>query len=126
MDFTNTKQKGTFAEAQCIAKMYKLGYEVSLPVGDRMSYDLIVDTGESLKKVQCKYAGKYERDGHVVDLRRTGGNKSGSVTKKYEETAFDLLYVLTEEGNEYLIDWADVSSAIYLKLDSSKYSKYKI
>jgi len=50
MKFINSKHKGSYAVAQCVSKMYEIGYEVLFPLGDRMPYDLVIDDGNSLKK----------------------------------------------------------------------------
>ena len=68
----NTKQKGTLAVAQCIAKLSTLGYEISLPLGDRKPYDLIFDDGNKLNKVQVKYSGKGSNGKYSAYLRITG------------------------------------------------------
>ena len=60
----NSKQKGSIAVAQCIAKLYKLGYEVLLPIGDRNPYDLVFDDGKKLFKVQVKFAGMTSKGNH--------------------------------------------------------------
>ena len=80
----NSKQKGSLAVAQCIAKLYSLGYEVLLPIGDRKPYDLVFDDGKKLSKVQVKYAGFTSRGKCVAGLRITGGNQSYNYAKKYD------------------------------------------
>jgi hypothetical protein len=120
----NSKQKGSLAVSQCIAKMYEFGYEVLLPVGDRRPYDLVVDTEEGLSKVQCKFAG-FGRDGkYRAYLRITGGNQSFHTAKKYTDDAFDLLYVYTEDGRHFLFDWKDVTCRNTLNVDSPKYRQF--
>lgn len=126
MEFNNSKHKGSYAVAQCVAKMYEKGYEVLFPLGDRMPYDLVIDDGKTLRKVQCKYAGFYERDGHVAELRTTGGNQSFNTAKKYTDSCFDLLYILTKSGKHYLIEWNDITCRSVIKVDSSKYKKFEI
>jgi len=127
MDFINTKHKGDFAVAQCVAKLYSKGYEVLFPLGDRKLYDLVVDDGTTLKKVQCKYAGfSVSEKGHVVELRTTGGNKSRNSYTKYTDEAFDLLYVYTASGKQYLINWKEITCRSSLNVDYDKYSKFEI
>jgi len=79
-----------------------------------------------LKKIQCKYAGFYKRDGHVADLRTTGGNQSFNTAKKYLDDSFDLLYILTENGKHYLLDWKEITCRSIIRIDSGKYDKFKI
>jgi hypothetical protein len=52
----NTKQVGEISEAVFIATALRCGFSVSKPFGDNQPYDLIVDNGEQLVKVQTKTA----------------------------------------------------------------------
>ena len=93
-----TQRKGDTAVAQAIASFTKIGYDVSLPLTESASYDLIVDTVEGLKRVQVKYTSTGE-----VDLRRIHSNSKGYVVKKSKENTYDWLYILEENGKEHLI-----------------------
>ena len=50
----NFKQQGNIGMAYAIAYYTKLGYVVSIPLTDSQDYDLIIDTGIKLLKVQVK------------------------------------------------------------------------
>jgi len=93
-----TQKKGDTAVAQAVASFTKLGYDVSLPLTESASYDLIVDTGQELKRVQVRYTSTGE-----VDLRRIHSNSKGYVIKKTKENTYDWLYILNNEDKEYLI-----------------------
>lgn len=75
-----------------------MGHDVSIPMTESAAYDLIVDTGESLARVQVRYS----TDG-VVGLRRIHSNSQGYVVKMPRANAYDWLYVLRGDGREYLI-----------------------
>lgn len=122
----NSKHKGSLAVAQCIAKLYQLGYEVLLPIGDRNSYDLAFDDGKKLYKVQVKFAGKRSRGTHRAGLRITGGNQSYNYAKKYKNDSFDYLFVYSEEGKSYLISWSEIPIRNEITIDDKKYVKYLI
>ena len=125
-DAMNSKQKGSIAVAQCIAKLYKLGFEVLLPIGDRNPYDLVFDDGKKLNKVQVKFAGKRSRGGYRAGLRVTGGNQSFNYAKKYNKDAFDYLFVYSEDGRSYLIEWNDIEIRNEIKIDYQVYKKYLV
>ncbi len=93
-----TQRKGDIAVSQAIASFTKLGYDVSLPITESAAYDLIVDTAQTLKRVQICYIS-----GDDVDLRRIHSNSKGYVIKKSKENSYDWLYVLKSTGEEYLI-----------------------
>ncbi|MEK9171970.1 MAG: group I intron-associated PD-(D/E)XK endonuclease [Patescibacteria group bacterium] len=94
----HTQRKGDTAVAQAIATFTKIGYDVSLPITESASYDLIVDDSGILRKVQVRYSGDGE-----VDLRRIHSNSNGYVIKKTGDGAYDWLYVLYPNKGEYLI-----------------------
>ena len=92
-----TQRKGDTATTQAIASFTRLGWDVALPVTESAAYDLIVDNGR-LHRVQCKYSA----DRHV-DLRRIHSNATGLVVKRIAAHAYDWLYVLRPDGEEYLV-----------------------
>jgi len=93
-----TQRKGDIAVSQAIAIFTKMGYDVSLPITESASYDLIVDTGKKLNRVQVRYSSVKE-----VSLRRIHSNSKGYVVKKTKPDAYDWLYIFKNTGEEYLI-----------------------
>ena len=75
-----------------------MGYDVSLPMTESASYDLIVDTKKSLKKVQVRYSSVKQ-----IPLRRIHSNSNGCVVKKTKPNAYDWLYIFKSNGEEYVI-----------------------
>ena len=49
-----SKIKGDSNEIKCILAFIQLGWKVSIPYGEDSRYDLIVDRGNDLIRVQCK------------------------------------------------------------------------
>jgi PD-(D/E)XK endonuclease len=94
-----TQRKGDIAVARAAYTFMLLGHDVSRPLTESARYDLIVDTGTSLFRVQVRYCGP----GRDVPLRRIHSNSQGYVVKKTEAGAYDWLYVLTGDGREYLV-----------------------
>jgi hypothetical protein len=122
----NSKQKGSIAVAKCISKLYSLGYEVLLPVGDRNPYDLVFDDGKRLFKVQVKFAGKTSKGKYRAGLRVTGGNQSYNYAKKYTDSDFDYLFIYTADNRKYLIKWNEIDVRNEITIDDKKYQKYLI
>ena len=77
-----------------------MGYDVSIPLTESAAYDLVVDDGHQLARVQCKFANDRRRQ---VDLRRIHSNSSGYVVKRAIQGSYDWLYVLDGGGAEYVI-----------------------
>ena len=67
-----------------------MGYDVSIPLTESAAYDLVVDDGHRLARVQCKFGDRR----HEVDLRRIHSNSTGYVVKRTAEGAYDWLFVL--------------------------------
>src|SRR4051794_23921928 len=93
-----TQRKGDIATARAVATFTARGWDVSIPLTESAAYDLVVDDGEGLKRVQCKFASARE-----VDLRRIHSNATGFVIKRVARDAYDWLFVLRPDGSEYLI-----------------------
>ena len=55
---TDRNYQGCYAEVLFSAECTKLGYIVSKPMLDSSPYDVIVDTGEGLFKVQVKFTSQ--------------------------------------------------------------------
>ncbi len=94
----NTQRKGDIAVAQSIASFTKFGWDVSIPLTESAAYDLIVDNGEIRARVQVRFTSSDE-----VDLRRIHSNSTGYIVKKTRADAYDWIYVLKSNGEEYLI-----------------------
>lgn len=122
----NTKARGDIAVGQAISYFISQGYEVCLPIGDKRDYDFVVEKAGQLEKVQVKFAGLYKSGECKIGLRITGGNQSYTYSKKYDDTAFDWLFVHSEKGNQYLIPWKDIKIRNEITIEHPKYQKYKI
>jgi hypothetical protein len=93
-----TQRKGDIAVSQAIATFTKLGYDVSLPLTESAAYDVLVDTGTNIVRIQVRFTST-----DAVDLRRIHSNSNGYVVKKSKANSYDWLYILTANGKEYLI-----------------------
>lgn len=93
-----THRKGDIATSQALATFTAFGYDVSVPFTESAPYDLIVDTGLGLHRVQCKFCST-----GIVGLRRVHSNAQGYVVKESSLDSYDWLYVYSPDGDEYLI-----------------------
>lgn len=78
-----------------------MGFDVSIPLTESAAYDLVVDNGHGLVRVQCKFSSNAQKE---VDLRRIHSNSGGYVVKRAAEGSYDWLYVLDGQGREYLLE----------------------
>ena len=88
-----TQRKGDIATTRAIASFTALGFDVSIPVTESAAYALVVDDGNALQRVQCKFSSARE-----VDLRQVHSNSAGYVVKRVKANAYDWLYVLRPDG----------------------------
>lgn len=68
-----SKMKGDVAEAMIAARLMQKGLAVLKPFGDNLRYDLAVDDGQRILRVQCKYATY--KDGSVKFSTCSGRDK---------------------------------------------------
>lgn len=93
----NTKKQGDVGLGKAISFYTGLGWTVSLPLTDSQDYDLIVDTGEKLERVQVKTTKNRE-----FPLRVMGGNRSWSgVVKKFDNSKVERLFLYRLNGECY-------------------------
>jgi hypothetical protein len=100
----NPREQGLLGLTDAIHWFGANGYSISLPLIDAQPYDLIVDDGDRLQRVQVKtttYRSPYGI--YVVSLATRGGNQSFHTSKPFDPGAAELLYVLTDSDERYLI-----------------------
>lgn len=88
------KQRGEMAEAAFLAKAAGLGFGVAKPWGESSRYDLIVDNGRRLLRVQVKSAHRAgEHGGYTFHAH-------GNSARVYQPSEIDLLvaYVVPEQA----------------------------
>ena len=134
---TNTKQ-GDIGEARAIYEYTKMGYVVARTIFDSAKYDLILDDGVSLKRVQVKttrckkkYTNKkWNATGYNVLLGTTGGNRKINTYRNRNDDDYDILFVLTEEGRCWSIPVNELGAVTTTVVGASgrcaKYMEYEL
>lgn len=123
----NSKKQGDIGMCYAMAYYAKLGWTVSVPVTDSQDYDLVVDNGTRLFKVQVKTTKSISPSGnYVVNLRTMGGNRSGAGKyKDFSENSSDLLFALTDSGDCYSIPKSEISAVNAVAL-RERYLPYRV
>jgi len=114
----STKQVGGGSEAVVLAELVNRGYSVAIPFGDNDPYDLLVDAGIELYRVQVK-TGWLER-GRVRFKTGSKTTRDGEPTiEDYAEGEVDAFAVRCEElGTLYWVPFAEVGSkSTYLRVE---------
>lgn len=121
----NTKKQGDVGLAAAIYYFTSNNYVVSVPLTDSQDYDLIVDDGTKISRVQAKTTSyKNESGNYFVSLTIKGGNRTSiGKIKLFNKSKVDLLYILTENKEEYIIPVLELpKSSVTL---CEKYLKFK-
>src|SRR3954465_11096073 len=87
------KLKGDTAELAVALELRRRGYRICFPDGEDSDYDLVVDRGDRLERVQVKYT---ESDGCIVVVRcgsHSLTNGRVKQTKRYTAAMIDWLAV---------------------------------
>lgn len=120
------KVQGNIGEAAAILYFARLGYIVSKPLFENTPYDLIVDNGEGLQRVQVKTSNSLRKGNFRVELRTKGGNTSwNGVVKCVNSEQCDLLFVYCEDQAQYLIPVAVIDGRTMVTLGPA-YAEYKV
>ncbi len=120
-----TLLKGKITELECELWFLKNGFLVSIPEVP-YQYDMLVDTGGDILKIQVKTSHLNE-DGTalVFNLCSVTHNKQGYTRRIYDKNAVD--YFMTEhEGNFYLVPFEECGNrAKTLRLIPTKSGQIK-
>jgi hypothetical protein len=115
----NPRDQGLIGVTDALAWFGSQGWAVAIPLIDNQPYDLVVDDGSALHRVQVKTTTQRSRYGRfVVQLETTGGNQSFHTRKAFDASRCDLLYVLTDDRDRYLIPTTAITARSSLTLGS--------
>jgi hypothetical protein len=123
----NSKAQGDIGLAIAIAWFAQNGYRVSIPLTDSQDYDLVVEYEGHFHGVQVKTTyHRRETGNYLLNLRVTGGNRSGTGRIKYfNPDVVDYLFVVTDMGEKYFIPSSAISARNAISL-CDKYAEYRV
>ena len=98
------KVKGEIGESMILAELISKGMFVSIPFGENQRYDMIIDNGTRLFKVQCKTAWFKKNKKDVLIFQTTSCWKGGR--QNYIDE-IDLFAVYSEETKKVYIIFID-------------------
>jgi hypothetical protein len=114
----DTNSKGAYAEYMFACECLKHGFYPSFPILDSSVYDVLVDTGSNIIKVQVKYTAKVPSDRNSVQVPIMNGNKVN-----YTLEFVDYFAIYSEYFSGFFII-KNTGSIQGLRLNSKKGSKY--
>ena len=117
-------KQGNIGVARAIDYYVTKGYSVSIPMNDTQSYDLIVDDNIKLYRVSVKTTSyKAPSGNYSVQLKNSGGSSGKSVIRNFDKSSCDILFVLCDNNDIYIIPIEDVDahSSLTLTEERKKY-----
>jgi len=102
------KTKGELSEAKVLSRLMELGDTVLTPFGENCDYDLVIDDGVELRRVQVK-TGRMEDGKVVASLSRTRVNSKGSTRKNYDDGSIDAFVIYCHDNDAAY--WVDLEDA---------------
>jgi hypothetical protein len=89
----NSKKKGNIGIAEAILYFTRLGYVVALPLTDSQSYDLIIDDGVGLKRIQAKFSSYTG-----IELRTISNVRGKKLDiRKFDKIKSDFVFIVCQE-----------------------------
>lgn len=124
---TRTKQ-GDIGEARAIYEYTRLGYGVSRTLFDSCRYDLIIDDGSTLQRVQVKTTGRVvDSGGFAVQIVTTGGNRKVNTKRKREDTDYDILFVMTATNRCWSIPVSTLNGAnVCIVVGNDRHAEFEL
>lgn len=111
-----TKIKGNLVELQCLMKFMSMGFECSTPYGDSSKYDIIVDIGRELLRIQCKKS-HFVDNGNTIQFSCIAQTTNTQKTTKHIYTSEQIDYFATcWQDNVYLIPVDECSQTKSLRI----------
>jgi len=125
MVVNTNRDRGNAGLALAISYYGANGYTVSIPLNDTQDYDLLIDNGVSISKVQAKFSKQRSEHGvQKVPLRSSGGT-NGGVYKTLIDTNIDILFCSNPNMEMWAIPKSELTQRNVLNL-GEKYHKYKV
>lgn len=121
--------KGGIAQAKAEIRALEKGFLVSKPIVEGSRYDMIIDDGEKLHRVQIKYGGTLQKKATgsiTVDFRKTSNNgkiKEGYTSKEVDAIIIYIPYI--DEICWFPIELLDGKKSLTIRYEKSKNNQSK-
>lgn len=124
---THTRQ-GDIGEARAIYEYTRMGFVVLRTIFDSAKYDLVIDDGTQLHRVQVRTCGnKTKHGGFEVNLKTSGGNTKINTIRPREEGDYDIIFVLTSDNRCWSIPVKHLNGAKHsFVVGNTKYNEFEI
>ena len=121
----DSKQKGNITELEVLTYITKLGYQVSIPFGDRERYDQIWDINGKLIRVQVK-TSRWTEDSSGIKFSCRSNTKVQGKIMHARYTKDEIDYFATFWDNRcYLVPIEETSTEKRLRFEPPKNGQVK-
>ncbi len=121
----DTKTLGDISELHVILAMRRRGYDVSLPYGENHRYDLVVDDGEKLSRVQVK-TGRIRGDVIKYSCSSSHAHRGGTARPYFGQIDFLAVYC-RDNGKVYILPENELTATCaHLRLSAPRNNMRKM
>ena len=128
MKIDTNRERGNAGLAMAIAYYGANGFTVSLPLNDTQDYDLIVDDGTDIFRVQAKFSSVQVPSGKYQFALRSIDGRDGEVYKTVVHTKADILFATTADMQSYQIPlgYLDQEDTVNLGGADDDYAEFRV
>lgn len=123
-----SKDKGNIALGRCIQYFTSLGFTILLPLNDAQDYDLAIDNGNTIDRIQVKYTTQKQPSGYYTCKLYTCGHKDAN-GKSYEKPTnyekIDYFWFSNELNEDWLIPIQELANNRTITLNEDR-KQFKI
>lgn len=113
-----TSRKGNLGEAKVLAAYMEAGFIVAVPFGSGAPYDLIVDLGHRVMKIQVK-TGRLRKGCVLFPMQRFSGHTGKA--RSYRPQEFDYFAVYCPDTEQiYVLPLGDNPTQGYLRCEETR------
>lgn len=122
----DSKQIGNITELEVLTYITKMGYQVSIPFGDRERYDQIWDINGKLLKIQVKTSRSVDNEENGIIFSCRSNTKVQGKIKHSRYTANEIDYFATFwKGQCYMVHVSETSTDKTLRFNPPKNGQRK-
>lgn len=116
---SRTKEKGDVSEARTLFEFQKLGIPVSLPWGDNLRYDMVIELNGCLYKVQIKTSNEIVNGSIRCYTRSSKNHTTNKVYDIYENDVDFFVFYNQEMDKLAIVPIEDIGKqkSIALRID---------
>lgn len=123
----NPREQGDIGERSAAEWFTWQGGTVALPLGHSPDWDLVVELGDRVLRVQVKTSACFYNRRWAVSVCTRGGNQSwNGLTKRFSASRCDLLFAHVGDGRRWLIPADRIEGGTAVMLGGPKYAPYEI